>query len=146
MYTSGTSGLPKGVIGTQRQLKEAAMAMGQVVRDVIMEGPRHTYIAYLPQAHILEATIELFLFLGGVKIGFATPFTLNESAPGLSNGTTCDLQLLRPTIMTTVPLVLDRIRKEMYDKLRARTVVSTDIFNYLMDYRQACLNDFSLYI
>ena len=135
MYTSGTSGLPKGVIGTQRQLKEAAMAMGQVVRDVIMDGPNHTYIAYLPQAHILEATIELFLFLGGVKIGFATPFTLNESAPGLAVGTVCDMKLLKPTIMTTVPLVLDRIRKEMYAKLAVRTPVSTDIFNYLVDYK-----------
>ncbi len=135
MYTSGTNGIPKGVIGTQRQLKEASMAMGQVVRDVILDGPNHTYIAYLPQAHILEATIELFLFIGGVKIGFATPFTLNESAPGLAYGTVCDIQLLRPTIMTTVPLVLDRIRKEMYTKLAARTPISTDIFNYLIDYK-----------
>ncbi|CAG2116733.1 unnamed protein product [Medioppia subpectinata] len=135
MYTSGTSGLPKGVIGTSRQLKEAAMAMGQVVRNVIMDGPTHTYIAYLPQAHILEATIEVFLYLGGVRIGFATPFTLNESAPGLADGTVCDIQLLRPTIMTTVPLVLDRIRKEMYAKLAARTPVSTAIFNYLIDYK-----------
>jgi len=37
--------------------------------------------------------------------------------------------------MTTVPLVLDRIRKEMYIKLAARTPVSTDIFNYLIDYK-----------
>ncbi|XP_054158441.1 long-chain-fatty-acid--CoA ligase 4-like [Oppia nitens] len=135
MYTSGTSGLPKGVIATQAQLKEACMAMATVVRDIMMDGPRHTYIAYLPQAHILEATIELFLFLGGVKIGFGTPFTLNETAPGLAPGTTSDIQLLKPTIMTTVPLVLDRIRKEMYAKLASRTPVSTHIFNYLINYK-----------
>ena len=129
MYTSGTSGVPKGVIGTQRKLKKAAMAIGQV------DGPNHTYITYLPQAHILEATIELFLFLGGVKIGFSTPFTLNESALGQAEGTVCDLRLLKPTIMTTVPLVLDRIRKEMYAKLKAKTPVSTEIFNYLIDYK-----------
>lgn len=96
---------------------------------------RQIYVAYLPQAHVLEASIELIAFVGGARIGFATPFTLNESAPGLADGVKCDLKLLKPTIMTTVPLVLDRMRKEMYLKLSKRTPVSTDIFNYLIDYK-----------
>lgn len=69
----------KGVVATGAQIKESAMACGQVVRDIIPEGPNHIYIAYLPQAHILELSIEMFLFIGGVKIGYASPFTLNES-------------------------------------------------------------------
>ncbi|KAH9398806.1 Long-chain-fatty-acid--CoA ligase 4 [Tyrophagus putrescentiae] len=135
MYTSGTTGVPKGVVATGAQIKESAMACGQVVRDIIPEGPKHIYIAYLPQAHILELSIEMFLFIGGVKIGYATPFTLNESAPGLLEGQVCDLQLLKPTVMTAVPLVLDRMQKEIYLKLSQRTPFSTDIFNYLIDYK-----------
>lgn len=135
MYTSGTTGIPKGVRVTQSQMKEAAMAIGTVVRDVILTGPSHTYIAYLPQAHVLEFSLELFLFLGGVKIGYSSPFTLNESAPGLAKGQVCDLQLLKPTVMTTVPLVLDRMQKEIYAKLKKRTPFSQGIFDYLIDYK-----------
>lgn len=123
------------MVATGAQIKESAMACGQVVRDIIPEGPSHIYIAYLPQAHILELSIEMFLFIGGVKIGYASPFTLNESAPGLLPGQICDLQLLRPTVMTAVPLVLDRMQKEIYLKLSQRTPFSTDIFNYLIDYK-----------
>lgn len=136
VYTSGTTGRPKGVKVTSRQLREAALAIGQVVRTVITEGPQHIYIAYLPQAHVLELSIETFLFLGGVRIGFATPFTLNESAPGLVADCVCDLQLLRPTIMTAVPLVLDRMQKEIDIKLEARTPFSKDLFHNLIAYKR----------
>ncbi|KAF7495192.1 Long-chain-fatty-acid--CoA ligase 4 [Sarcoptes scabiei] len=135
MYTSGTTGIPKGVLISQQQMKEAALAIGQVVRDLMFTGPEHTYIAYLPQAHVLEMSLELFLFLGGVKIGYATPFTLNESAPGLADGEICDLKLLKPTVMTTVPLVLDRMQKEIYAKLDRRTPFSRGIFDFLIDYK-----------
>lgn len=135
MYTSGTTGIPKGVKITQSQVKEAAMAIGQVVRDVIMTGPEHIYISYLPQAHIMEFTLQTFLFLGGVKVGYSSPFTLNESAPGLVAGQKCDLQLLKPTIMTTVPLVLDRMQKEIYCKLEKRFKFSKKLFEFLIDYK-----------
>lgn len=93
-------------------------------------------MAYLPLAHILEFSLELFLFMGGVKIGYGTPFTLNDNAPGLADGQKCDIKLFQPTCMSSVPLVLDRIVKQIYETLKARTPVSTDIFNYLMAYKK----------
>ena len=135
MFTSGTTGIPKGVVIKQSHLKDAALGISQIVRDVIETGPKETYVGYLPQAHVLEMSLELFLFIGGVRIGYATPFTLNESAPGLALGQKCDLQLLKPTAMAAVPLVLDRMQKEIYTKLSQRTPFSKDIFNYLIQYK-----------
>lgn len=76
--------------------------------------------------------MKINVISGGVKIGYSTPFTLGDSAPGLARGQQSDIKILHPTIITAVPLVLDRIRNEIYDKLKARTPVSLDIFDYLM--------------
>ncbi|CAG2117963.1 unnamed protein product, partial [Medioppia subpectinata] len=136
MYTSGTTGTPKAAIATHRQMVDgSANAVLLVVKDVIQESRSHIYIAFLPLAHVLELTIEFFLFYGGVRIGYASPFTLTDSAPGLVKGQKCDIKLLKPTVMTCVPLVLDRIIKEVHDKLNARTPVSVDFFTYIMGYK-----------
>ena len=134
-YTSGTNGPPKGVSLTIAQIREAALTLLPACEKFMAHPERHTYIAYLPQVHVLEASMELVTFLGGARIGIGNPLTLNESAPGLADGVICDLKLLKPTVMAAVPLVLDRMRKEMYLKLRKRTPFSTDIFNYLIKYK-----------
>ncbi|KAI2808186.1 Long-chain-fatty-acid--CoA ligase 4 [Blomia tropicalis] len=103
--------------------------------DIIDEAPIHRYISYLPMAHVLELTVESFFFFGGVEIGYASPFTLTDSAPGLASDQKCDIKLLKPTVITAVPLVLDRILKEVNEKLRARTPISQPIFKYLMEYK-----------
>ncbi|CAG2172439.1 unnamed protein product [Oppiella nova] len=134
-YTSGTTGVPKGIEMTSYQMIRAGISTSAAMQYFFDEPERHIYIAYLPQSHSLELSIETYAFMGGLRVGFASPFTLNESAPGLAEGETCDLKLLRPTTMVTVPLVLDRMRKEIYHKLRARTPVSAPIFTYLIDYK-----------
>jgi hypothetical protein len=37
--------------------------------------------------------------------------------------------------MTTVPLGLDRILKEIYYKLNSKSLISGQLFTYLMDYK-----------
>nr|XP_046917028.1 LOW QUALITY PROTEIN: long chain acyl-CoA synthetase 9, chloroplastic-like [Dermatophagoides farinae] len=135
MYTSGTTGLPKAATMTQRQFLGSIRALFVLVRHIIHEAPFHTYISYLPMAHVLELTLEVFFCVGGVRLGYASPFTLTDSAPGLARGQKPDIKLLRPTVMTTVPLVLDRIIKEVNDKLRSRTPVSQPVFQFLMNYK-----------
>ena len=60
---------------------------------------------------------------------------MTDSAPGLVSGQKCDIKLLKPTVITAVPLVLDRILKEVNEKLRSRTPVSEPIFKFLIDYK-----------
>ena len=68
MYTSGTTGTPKAAIATHRQLiAGSANALLVLVKDLLPEAKKHTYVAYLPLAHVLELTIELFLFYGKLQ-------------------------------------------------------------------------------
>jgi len=137
MYTSGTTGTPKAALLNHRQFAASMRALYVLVTKVITTAPDQTYIAYLPMAHVLELTVELFLYFGGVRIGYGSPFTLTDSAPGLAKKVPSDMKLLSPTVMTCVPLVLDRILKEVSDKLRSRTPVTEPLFSYLMDYKAA---------
>jgi long-chain acyl-CoA synthetase len=60
---------------------------------------------------------------------------MTDSSPGLSKGQISDIKLLRPTIMLAVPLVLDRILKEISHKLNTRSPIAEQLFTYLMDYK-----------
>lgn len=135
VYTSGTTGVPKGVQATSNQFINLLRAILPVLESIVDCSEQNMYVAYLPQAHIFEATCELLALALGAPIGFANPFTLTDSAPGLAPGTKSDLRLLQPTIMIAVPLVLERMRKEIYTKLEARSPISAPLFNYLMDYK-----------
>ncbi|MGW4232250.1 AMP-dependent synthetase/ligase [Streptomyces sp. NPDC004980] len=57
VYTSGTSGEPKGVVLTHRQVMSNALAL-----DAVVELPRHVeHICYLPFAHIAERMLGIYL-------------------------------------------------------------------------------------
>lgn len=134
IYTSGTTGVPKGVQVTSGAMINLLHAILPVLAH-IMYVRRHIYVAYLPQAHIFEATCELLAIVFSTPIGFAHPFTLTDSSHGLAPGQMSDLRLLKPTIMIAVPLVLERMRKEIFAKLESRSPISSTVFNYLMDYK-----------
>ena len=120
---------------TSYQFVQLLHAILPVLAHIMGVADKHVYVAYLPQAHIFEATCEFLALALGAPLGFATPFTLTDSSPGLASGTKSDMRLLRPTIMIAVPLVLERMRKEIFVKLESRSPISAPLFNYLMDYK-----------
>lgn len=95
----------------------------------------HRYIAYLPLAHSLEFSAESFFIAVGVRIGYGSPFTLTDGGTALKRGVRGDAALLRPTVMAAVPLILDRIRKGIYDKLDKRSPLAKQLFNFAMSYK-----------
>ncbi|MFG2512441.1 AMP-dependent synthetase/ligase [Streptomyces sp. NPDC048584] len=57
VYTSGTTGEPKGVVLTHRQVMSNALAL-----DAVVELPPHVeHICYLPFAHIAERMLGIYL-------------------------------------------------------------------------------------
>ncbi|MDP1633364.1 MAG: AMP-binding protein, partial [Gallionellaceae bacterium] len=96
IYTSGTTGRPKGVmLSHSNMLSNAydAMATFTVRNDDLM-------LSFLPLSHTFERTCGYYLqVLTGATVAYA------RSIPLLSE----DLQIIRPTILISVPRIYERI-------------------------------------
>uniref|UniRef100_A0A7N0TK19 AMP-dependent synthetase/ligase domain-containing protein n=1 Tax=Kalanchoe fedtschenkoi TaxID=63787 RepID=A0A7N0TK19_KALFE len=88
MYTSGSTGLPKGVT-----MPHEIPAM-----------------AYLPLAHVYELESETVMMTAGCAIGYSSPLTLTDTSNKIKKGTKGDASALKPTLLVAVPANIDRIR------------------------------------
>jgi len=129
MYTSGSTGAPKGVVLTHENIVETLK--GTTEHFQITE--EDVYISYLPLAHILGLVADLSVFVSGGKIGYSNPKTLVDGAPMLKTGVTGDVKELRPTLMSAVPLVLNRIKGSIEKKVAA-SGRGKDMFNWGYNY------------
>jgi long-chain acyl-CoA synthetase len=126
MFTSGTTGLPKGVMLTHEQSVAAiAGAVAVLVTSIGITPEKDVYISFLPLAHILALIVHCALFYVGVPIGYGSPRSLTDASVRNCKG---DLRELEPTLFVGVPTVYERIKAGIERKLRASPVSHT-VFN-----------------
>ena len=112
MYTSGTTGAPKGVMLNH----DNVCATMSGLKDAGDFGNKDVYLAYLPLAHIMEMAAETLMLALGAAIGYGSPQTLTDTGLKLAPGTRGDAPTLRPTFMVFAPAVLDRVRQAVQAK------------------------------
>ena len=93
-------------------------------------------IAYLPLAHVLELAAESYFISMGVPIGYSSPITMTNKSTGIKRGSLGDATLLKPTVMASVPLVLDRIRKSVQEEVNAKHPFLKELFDFLIQYKK----------
>lgn len=133
MYTSGTTGNPKGVMISHENI--VAAVAGQI--HLIPTLPGDTYIGYLPLAHILEVCAETVAYTRGVRIGYSSAQTLFDRAPKIKKGTKGDCFVLKPTIMACVPAIMDRIHKAVIEEVNSNSQLFREMFRACYERKRA---------
>ena len=77
MYTSGSTGVPKGVILTHKNMLSTLTAIARTLN--LTPVPSDVYLAFLPLAHVLELLCECTMLIYGVRLGYSTPNTLTDN-------------------------------------------------------------------
>jgi long-chain acyl-CoA synthetase len=106
IYTSGTGGTPKGVMLPHRAVLSNCRGAYRLLETIGLR--RDVYLSFLPLSHSYEHTAGQFFMAGiGAEIVYS------RGAEHLAS----DMKLVRPTIMTVVPRVLEVIRQRIQQQL-----------------------------
>jgi len=142
MYTSGTTGDPKGVIMSHGNLIAAILGFSARLEDALTEpgkdAPTETtdevYVGYLPLAHSLEFAAENVMMMRGVMVGYGNPRTLTNTA-ARPHG---DLQEFKPSFFAGVPRIFDTIKKALLAKI-PQDGVKRAVFDRAFEDRKAAM-------
>ena len=110
MYTSGSTGPPKGVPITHAGFVAAVAGLHAVVEGTVSHS--EYVLAYLPLAHIFELVLENLVLFIGATLGYGSPRTLTDSSMRNCKG---DMRTFRPTVMVGVPTVWETVKKGVTD-------------------------------
>lgn len=131
MYTSGTSGQPKGVMLTHEShamyVKGVDLFMDQFDDKMTTDD---VFLSFLPLAHILDRMIEEYFFHKGASIGYYH---------GDLNALRDDIVELKPTLLVGVPRVYERIYEGILKAIAELRPLRRVIFNALYNRKLASM-------
>jgi long-chain acyl-CoA synthetase len=109
VYTSGTTGRPKGVMLSHHNILSNAHGALSII-DCYQED---RFLSFLPLSHTLERTGGYYLpMMAGASVAFA------RSVAQLAE----DMQSIRPTVIIAVPRVFERVHQRIFEQMRTRPV------------------------
>ena len=115
IYTSGTTGDPKGVVLSHKNLVADVMSAKRMVKIT----NKDRFFSFLPLSHAFERVAGYYgPMLSGASIYFArSQKTILE-----------DIKYAKPTILTAVPRIFERIYDKIFDNIRSGSEFKKKIF------------------
>lgn len=115
MYTSGTTGKPKGVMSSHHNIIHNAYGGLQTCTV----HPHDSMLSFLPLSHAFERTAGYYMsMMAGASVAYA------RSIPLLAD----DLKIIRPTILVSVPRIYERIYNAIHAKLEEASPLRRRLF------------------
>jgi len=119
VYTSGTTGDPKGVALTHHNF----MAEFDAIWPTFEGKEGDSLLSFLPLSHILQRVVDSFALLYGFKIAYAESLeTLGEN-----------LREIRPTHIVAVPRVYEKIHGRIHAGVQQGSAVKRALFDWAID-------------
>lgn len=115
VYTSGTTGLPRGATLTHWNFIAATAGALQVLpikKDSLS-------LAILPLAHVYQRVVNIGVVMQGATTAYSTPRTMPD-----------DFHAVRPTLMAGVPRMFERIYGRILDEVRKKGKGAQRVFGW----------------
>ncbi len=118
VYTSGTTGNPKGAMLTHGNITSNTYA----VREFVPIGPGDTALSILPLSHILERMVDFLYYYKGACVAFAE--NVNKVADNLAE--------IRPQYFAAVPRLFEKMRARVMDNVATAPPARQKIFHWAL--------------
>ncbi|HUI43004.1 MAG TPA: long-chain fatty acid--CoA ligase [Terriglobia bacterium] len=125
LYTSGTTGNPKGVVLTHSNI----VSNIQAAVDLFPMGTHDVGLSFLPLSHIFERMLDYAYVRKGVSLAYAESF---DALPQ-------NLLEVRPTVMAVVPRVLERVHEKVEEMVHKGPPLKQKIFRWALRVGEAAV-------
>ena len=120
VYTSGTTGKPKGAILSHRNIVSNVKA----IHDAIKIDENDRCLSFLPLCHTFERTVGYYAAIaGGVEVFYA------ESVDTVAK----NMLEARPTIVVSVPRLFEKIYNLVHKNVQEGSAIQQAIFNWALN-------------
>jgi long-chain acyl-CoA synthetase len=120
VYTSGTTGRPKGVMLSHRNILSNAAAIAHVIPAYRED----VFLSFLPLSHMLERTAGYYYpMLAGSEVAFARSIQTLMA----------DLEHIRPTVLICVPRIFERAYGRIDEQLARTGALANHLFRLTED-------------
>lgn len=117
VYTSGTTGKPKGVMLTHKAV--VADCIASCVHIAPAPHPGSVFLSFLPLSHTFERTCDY------IALGMGCTIVFNRSIVLLGD----DLKTVKPHVLISVPRIYEKIFARINDQLAKGPAIARFLFN-----------------
>lgn len=120
IFTSGTTGDPKGVMLSQYNFVHQT----NFISERITSGPGDIWLSVLPVWHSYERALQYISMVSGSAIAYSKP---------IGSVMLKDIEALNPTWLGSVPRIWDALKTGIYKKVNSGSPVSKALFHFFTD-------------